>query len=280
MHAGIVHRDLKLSNILLTGGGALRIADFGFAVQLGGGGTDSATTFCGTPNFISPEVVAHAPYGRAADLWSLGCLLYGMLTGKPPFECQTVEATLAKVSLARYELPTSMSEAARDLVSRLLRKDAEERIGLPEVTNARARPLGPPPPPATLPAGPDCCPGAGFWMTHAVAGLGATVLHRCCSIGSSPATTGQLGPPHRPGLGLGFTQRKRPCLLRRRTVVTACHGATTHLCTVGCSGIRRQLGVRTAQSQSSGTQGSSRSRRCRRRWRRRRRRRREREVCR
>jgi serine/threonine protein kinase len=86
---GIMHRDLKLSNILLTAEGTVKIIDFGLAVQLGEL-TEERETLCGTPNYISPEVISNRPYGLSTDLWSLGCIMFAMLTGKPPFECATV----------------------------------------------------------------------------------------------------------------------------------------------------------------------------------------------
>ena len=84
-----MHRDLKLSNILITDTKNIKIIDFGLAVQL----TDfneERQTLCGTPNYISPEVINKESYGLSTDVWSLGCILYALLTGTPPFECSTV----------------------------------------------------------------------------------------------------------------------------------------------------------------------------------------------
>ncbi|KAJ3226639.1 Serine/threonine-protein kinase plk4 [Clydaea vesicula] len=78
----IIHRDLKLSNLLLTKN-HLKIADFGLAVKLS---QQEQKTLCGTPNYISPEIVKRQPYGLASDAWSLGCMIVTLLTGSPPFE--------------------------------------------------------------------------------------------------------------------------------------------------------------------------------------------------
>lgn len=86
-----MHRDLKLSNILITEDNPriLKIIDFGLAVQLQDF-NEERETLCGTPNYISPEVIQNRPYGLQTDLWSLGCIMYALMTGTPPFECSTV----------------------------------------------------------------------------------------------------------------------------------------------------------------------------------------------
>ena len=96
-----MHRDLKLSNILLTSDYKVKIIDFGLAVQLAHA-EEERETLCGTPNYISPEVIQNRPYGLQTDLWSLGCILYAMLTGTPPFECSTVQDTLVRIKSGKF----------------------------------------------------------------------------------------------------------------------------------------------------------------------------------
>lgn len=116
---GILHRDLKLSNILLADTGVVKIIDFGLAVQLLNL-EEERETLCGTPNYIAPEVIKNKPYGLMTDLWSLGCILYALLTGTPPFECSTVADTLMRIKSGKFTLPSNFSKIAEDLVAKLL----------------------------------------------------------------------------------------------------------------------------------------------------------------
>ncbi|XP_041463144.1 serine/threonine-protein kinase PLK4-like isoform X2 [Lytechinus variegatus] len=129
---GILHRDLTLANILLTRDMHCKIADFGLATQLKLP-EEQHYTMCGTPNYISPEIATRGPHGLQSDVWSLGCMLYTFLTGKPPFDTEAVKKTLNKVMLAEYIMPTHISMEAQDLISKMLRKDPTERISLSSV---------------------------------------------------------------------------------------------------------------------------------------------------
>jgi serine/threonine protein kinase len=128
----IMHRDLKLANLFLSDDKTeLRIGDFGLAVQLSTA-QDSHSTFCGTPNYMAPEIVNHLTYDARTDLFSFGCIVFACLTGSPPFESQKVEDTLKKVSKIEYEIPEYCSGEAKDLIKRLLSK-SDVRISLEEV---------------------------------------------------------------------------------------------------------------------------------------------------
>eukprot|EP01114_Cavostelium_apophysatum_P003755 TRINITY_DN13884_c0_g1_i1.p1 TRINITY_DN13884_c0_g1~~TRINITY_DN13884_c0_g1_i1.p1 ORF type:complete len:282 (+),score=75.13 TRINITY_DN13884_c0_g1_i1:214-1059(+) len=81
----IVHRDLKLANLLLTDDHNLKISDFGLAARLDDD-REERDTLCGTPNYISPEIVEGKPHGLSTDIWSLGVVLYNFLTGGSPFQ--------------------------------------------------------------------------------------------------------------------------------------------------------------------------------------------------
>ncbi|XP_072110839.1 serine/threonine-protein kinase PLK4 [Mobula birostris] len=129
---GILHRDLTLSNLLLTSDMNIKIADFGLATQLKMP-TEKHFTMCGTPNYIAPEIATHSAHGLESDVWSLGCMFYTFLVGKPPFDTDTVKNTLNKVMLADYEMPTFVSSEAQDLIYQLLRKNPADRIILSSI---------------------------------------------------------------------------------------------------------------------------------------------------
>ncbi|MEE6461586.1 hypothetical protein FKM82_001330 [Ascaphus truei] len=129
---GILHRDLTLSNLLLSSDMNIKIADFGLATQLRMP-NEKHFTMCGTPNYISPEIATRSAHGLESDVWSLGCMLYTFLVGRPPFDTDTVKNTLNKIVLADYEMPSFMSREAKDLVFQLLRKNPADRLSLSSV---------------------------------------------------------------------------------------------------------------------------------------------------
>ncbi|CAB1330955.1 unnamed protein product [Coregonus sp. 'balchen'] len=129
---GIMHRDLTLSNLLLTSNMNLKIADFGLATQLKLP-SEKHFTMCGTPNYISPEVATRSAHGLESDVWSLGCMFYAFLMGRPPFDTDTVKHTLNKVVLGEYDMPSHVSQEAQDLIRQLLRKDPAQRPSLSAV---------------------------------------------------------------------------------------------------------------------------------------------------
>ncbi|KAJ8271640.1 hypothetical protein COCON_G00104990 [Conger conger] len=129
---GIMHRDLTLSNLLLTGSMNIKIADFGLATQLKMP-TEKHFTMCGTPNYISPEVATRSAHGLESDVWSLGCMFYAFLTGRPPFDTDTVKSTLSRVVLGEYEMPPHVSRQAQDLIRQLLRRNPADRPSLAAV---------------------------------------------------------------------------------------------------------------------------------------------------
>ncbi|PNI51898.1 PLK4 isoform 4 [Pan troglodytes] len=129
---GILHRDLTLSNLLLTRNMNIKIADFGLATQLKMP-HEKHYTLCGTPNYISPEIATRSAHGLESDVWSLGCMFYTLLIGRPPFDTDTVKNTLNKVVLADYEMPTFLSIEAKDLIHQLLRRNPADRLSLSSV---------------------------------------------------------------------------------------------------------------------------------------------------
>ncbi|CAM2722413.1 unnamed protein product [Rotaria socialis] len=130
---GIIHRDIKLSNLLLSETFEVKIADFGLAKKIPLTREQTNETICGTPNYISPEIASRTPHSFATDVWSLGILIVTLLTGHPPFDTDTVHGTLNKVTHEIYELPTTFSEEAQDLINSTLKKNAELRPNIIEI---------------------------------------------------------------------------------------------------------------------------------------------------
>lgn len=137
LHANkILHRDISLGNLLLTSDNSVKIADFGLATKLNST-NDKHMTMCGTPNYISPEVVSR-DYGLPTDVWGLGVVLYHLLVGRAPFEANTsegeaIKSTFTNIVKKDHELPTYLSWEAKDLIDRLLCKNQNQRIKLDEV---------------------------------------------------------------------------------------------------------------------------------------------------
>lgn len=90
-------------------------------------------TMCGTPNYISPEVASRSSHGLEVDVWGLGCMLYTLLVGKPPFDTSEVKSTLTRVVMAKYELPSYLTAEAKDLIDSLLKKNPKDRIKLEQI---------------------------------------------------------------------------------------------------------------------------------------------------
>ncbi|XP_066995879.2 serine/threonine-protein kinase PLK4 [Anabrus simplex] len=128
----ILHRDISLSNLLLTRNMQVKISDFGLATQLTRP-DEKHMTMCGTPNYISPEVATRSSHGLEADVWGLGCTLYTILVGHPPFDTDAVKSTLTRVVMAKYELPEHLSPEAKDLIKCLLKKNPKERLPLRKI---------------------------------------------------------------------------------------------------------------------------------------------------
>jgi len=132
----VIHRDLKLGNLLLDDNMDLKIADFGLAAMIQHEG-ERKKTICGTPNYIAPEVLFDSGKGHSyeVDIWSLGVIMYTLLVGKPPFQTREVEAIYKKIKENNYSFPPDLiiSDNAKQLISQILDKVPENRPTLEEM---------------------------------------------------------------------------------------------------------------------------------------------------
>ncbi|XP_075471718.1 serine/threonine-protein kinase N2 isoform X1 [Ascaphus truei] len=127
----IVYRDLKLDNLLLDTEGFVKIADFGLCKE-GMGFGDRTSTFCGTPEFLAPEVLTETSYTRAVDWWGLGVLIYEMLVGESPFPGDDEEEVFDSIVNDEVRYPRFLSTEAISIMRRLLRRNPERRLGASE----------------------------------------------------------------------------------------------------------------------------------------------------
>jgi len=133
LHANnIIHRDLKLGNLFLTDEMEVKIGDLGLATHVEYDG-ERKKTLCGTPNYIAPEVLGKKGHSYEVDIWSLGCIMYTLLVGKPPFETTSLKETYSRIKKNEYRIPQSVSHSARSLITKMLQSNPDARPGIDSV---------------------------------------------------------------------------------------------------------------------------------------------------
>ena len=131
---GIIHRDIKPENLLLqdkdVGISSLKIADFGLARSIEG--NQLASTTCGTPGYVAPEVLQEEPYGMECDYWSIGVVAYILLSGAPPFYSEDNFKLFEQIKNCEYDFNDdnwkNVSDEAKDFISKILVADPKKRM--------------------------------------------------------------------------------------------------------------------------------------------------------
>lgn len=130
----VLHRDLKPQNILLDAQNQAKLCDFGFARNMSTG-THVLTSIKGTPLYMAPELIEEQPYDYKADLWSLGCIMYEILIGAPPFCAASILRLIRQIREEQIQWPTFLSPDCISFLKGLLQKDPLKRFSWEEILN-------------------------------------------------------------------------------------------------------------------------------------------------
>ena len=129
----VIHRDLKPENILLDSEGHVKVVDYGLAKgNITGAGAEGGTkTFCGTPEYVAPELVENRGHGKAVDWWALGVILYEFLYGLPTFYDKNVKKMYTKIlhDPIKFSNNVTVSDEAKDFIRKLLERNYSNRLG-------------------------------------------------------------------------------------------------------------------------------------------------------
>ncbi|XP_031218913.1 protein kinase C delta type isoform X3 [Mastomys coucha] len=135
---GIIYRDLKLDNVMLDKDGHIKIADFGMCKE-NIFGEGRASTFCGTPDYIAPEILQGLKYSFSVDWWSFGVLLYEMLIGQSPFHGDDEDELFESIRVDTPHYPRWITKESKDIMEKLFERDPVKRLGV--TGNIRTHPF-------------------------------------------------------------------------------------------------------------------------------------------
>ena len=127
----IIHRDIKPENLLLNENGRIYLADYGWSNFKNDG--DIRKTFCGTPEYIAPEMLKKEGHDHRIDIWSVGVLMFELLSGYSPFAAKTNQDLYQNIRKLKIHWPADMPPVAKNLISKILKLDPKERLSLEEI---------------------------------------------------------------------------------------------------------------------------------------------------
>ena len=129
----IIHRDIKPENLLISKEEVVKICDFGWSAE----GNDKRVTFCGTADYMSPEMINHEPHTYKLDIWSLGILLYEMLHGNPPFRAKNPKEQYRMISNNNYTIGPHVSKTAAQLIRSILQLKPDVRPSMVDILSSQ-----------------------------------------------------------------------------------------------------------------------------------------------
>ena len=127
----VVYRDLKPENVLVGSDGHIKLADFGLAKE--DIGNSMAKSFCGSPAYLPPEMVAQKGVGKPADIYQMGAVLYEMLVGTPPFFTDNLQKLYKNIQKETLSIPNVISSDAQDILKKMLSKKPSQRITIAQI---------------------------------------------------------------------------------------------------------------------------------------------------
>lgn len=137
----MVYRDLKPENVLLDAGGHVKLVDFGLSKDGVKAISGCTFSFCGTPEYLAPEIIEGVGHGTAVDWWSLGMLVFEMLTGLPPWYTKDRTKLFSSIISARLRFPDYVSPTARSFIQGLLTRSPMRRLGARGVDQVKSHPF-------------------------------------------------------------------------------------------------------------------------------------------
>lgn len=129
----IIHRDLKLGNIFINDDMKIKLGDFGLATRVED--AKRKYTLCGTPNYLAPEILFKTGHSYQVDVWSLGCIVYTLAVGTPPFETPDLNDTYQRIKENKYSIPKDLSPPLRNFIESMLKADPSERPTMTSILN-------------------------------------------------------------------------------------------------------------------------------------------------